>query len=95
MLNDIILFLVRVINSTYIMLVDTFGFLDNGVTYLIMLVIGLAFVPILSKSVYRQYVEPHGYYHMPLKRKLLMGITFILAWLVFSYVNFIRFLPPS
>ena len=88
-------FIIDVINSTYLLLVDTFGFLDTPGTYLVIMVTGFVFVPFFVKDVYYQYANPHGHYSMPVYRKAVMGIIFIAAWILFGYANFIRFLPPA
>ena len=85
---------VRVINSTYLFFYDSLKFLDTPGTYVIWIVIGLIFIPFFSKNIYGQYTNPHAYHAMTIVRKSIMGTTFILAWLLFGYANFIRFLPP-
>lgn len=90
-----LLFLADMINGTTALLWQMFGFMDSPVTYLIIMVIDLAFVPVLANSVYRQYAHPNEYFQMPLMRKVVMGVTFIVALFVFGYANFLRFLPAA
>jgi hypothetical protein len=93
--EDQLLFIADMINGTVDLLWQMFGFMDFSITYLIIMVIDLAFVPILARSVYNQYSHPHEYYHMPLDRKVIMGVTTIVAIFIFAYANFVRFLPPA
>lgn len=88
--------LIEIINSNYLAIVEiqnSMSFLDSPGTYLLWIVIGLVYIPFFSNNVYAQYANPHGYYPTPLLRRVLMGLTFIIAWLVFGFANFIRFLP--
>jgi hypothetical protein len=84
--------IVSVINSTYTLLTGSLGWLDTPGTYIIWIVIGLIYVPFLVRNIYEQYANPHGYYAVTLIRKAIMGVIFIVAWLIFGYANFIRFL---
>jgi hypothetical protein len=90
-----LLFIADMINGTVAFFWQMFGFMDGPVTYIVIMVIDLAFVPLFARSVYAQYAHPHEYYHMPLMRKVLMGATFIIALFIFGYANFLRFLPPT
>ncbi len=96
MLDAIVKSLVGVINSTYLSFVEvqkSLSFLDSPGTYTLWIVIGLIYVPFFTNNVYNQYANPHGYYSLSLVRKVIMGITFISAWLIFGFANFVRFLP--
>jgi len=87
--------LVRVINSTYLFLVqvkDSMMWMDTPGTYILWMVIGFIYIPFFSNSVYNQYANPHGYYSIPLTRKIIMGLIFITAWIVFGYANLRRFI---
>jgi len=87
--------LVAIINSTYILLADTFGFLDNSATYLVIMVLGLSYCPFLFRSIYQQYVNPHEYSQVALERKVVLGVVIVIALVAFGYLNFIRFLPTE
>ena len=95
MLEDITRFAISTINSTYTLLVQTFGFMDNAFTYLVVMILGFALCPVLFKSIYYQYAHPHEYYHVPLMKKALTGTLFIAVLIAFGYLNFIRFLPAG
>jgi len=95
MLEEIRLWLVRLVNSTYtgmVQLMEPLGWLDNPGTYIVWMVIGFIYIPFFANSVYGQYDNPHGYYTIPLTRKVIMGLLFIGAWLLFGYANLRRFL---
>ncbi len=96
MLENLLQIVITAINTVYYFLADTVGlrFMDNPGTYILVMVIGFIYVPFLSKSVYHQYANPHGHYNISLVRKTVMGVTFIAAWVLFGYANFLRFLPP-
>lgn len=73
-----------------------FGFLrllDSPGTYIMWIVIGLIFVPFYVKNVHNQLKNPQEYYMMSFEKKFWMGLIFIIAWLVFGFVNFMRFVP--
>jgi|GEM_PF-2196661 len=75
---------------------DFFGFLmlfDTPGTYIMWIVIGMVFVPFYVKSVYAQLKNPQEYYMMSFEKKFWMGLIFIIAWIVFGFVNFMRFVP--
>ena len=98
MLDVIRKFIIDVINSTYLLLVGTveyLSFLDSPGTYTLIMIIGFVMAPFYVKNVYHQYANPHQYEHVSLTRKVLSGLAIILAFVLFGYVNFIRFLPPS
>ncbi len=84
--------IISVINSTFLFFSESLGFMDSPGTYILWIVIGLIYVPFFVKGVYNQYANPHQYHAMPLLRKVVMGVIFITAWLVFGYANFLRFI---
>jgi hypothetical protein len=95
MLEDIRRSLIHLINSTYLFIAEILEpvrFLDSPGTYVLVMVVGLIFVPFLSKSIYYQYAHPHEYHSMPLVRKAVMSALFVGSILLFGYANFIRFL---
>ena len=94
MFEDIVTLSIRTINSTYTLLVQTFGFMDNAFTYLVIMILGFALCPVLFKSIYYQYAHPHEYYHVPLVKKAMTGVLFIALLIGIGYINFVRFLPP-
>ena len=85
--------IVSVINSTYLFFTSSLGFLDAPGTYILWIVVGLIYIPFFFRNIHEQYTNPHGYYTITLVRKTLMGLTFIIAWLVFGYANFLRVIP--
>ncbi|NIO19698.1 MAG: hypothetical protein GTN76_02845 [Candidatus Aenigmarchaeota archaeon] len=72
---------------------DFLRLFDSPGTYIMWIVLGLVFVPFYVKSVYFQLKNPQEYYMMSFEKKFWMGLIFIIAWLVFGAVNFMRFLP--
>jgi len=80
----------------FVVIEDVFNFLrlfDNPGTYIMWIVLGLVFVPYYIKSVHSQLKNPQEYYMVSFEKKFWMGLIFIIAWLAFGVVNFMRFLP--
>ncbi len=96
MIDAIIQFAIDIINADYILLMETlayFSFLDSPGTYVMMMIAACVMMPVLYKSVYNQYTDPHGYYSMSLTRKIVIGLVIIAVLLSVGYFNFIRFIP--
>lgn len=95
MLDGLRSFLIDVINSTYLLILDvakSLSFMDNPGTYIVIMVIGFIFVPFSTKSLYHQYANPHVYEHSHLVTRAVKHLGMISAIILFGYANFLRFL---
>ncbi|UCD03410.1 MAG: hypothetical protein JSV63_02140 [Candidatus Aenigmatarchaeota archaeon] len=98
MLDVLRRFLIDVINSTYILIIDTIkylSFLDSPGTYILIMVIGFVLVPFGTRSIYHRYTNPHIFEHKAMIRQTIINLLVISAIILFGYLNFLRFLSPA
>ena len=97
MIEMIMLAIVRIINTFYYFIADTLGlrFIDTPVTYIFIMVVSLALIPLSFKNIYYIYAHPNEHEHISLTKRVVKACITIVAIFFLGYANFMRFSVPA
>ncbi len=76
-------------------LADSLKPIDTPGTYIMMMVLGMVFVPFYVKMVQAHLKNPEDYYAMSFEKKFFIGLLAIAFLIGFGLVNYLRFVQAG